>query len=491
MRLLWTLFALALLGVRVAAQEPAGRTEPLIILIHGRDQAFQISTSLEREWLGALSDGLRKVRADTMIPTGARHFVQYQHVFEHGSVAGPDCPAGSTGLKYRRESFGLFASTAQRYFFTGPRNEAVAWVRSVANALHKPQILALQLPDVKLYHDNPPTRCETERLLHRALDSAADERRPVILVAHSMGALVSLRVLSQRPPERNANIVRFVTFGSQAGAAGMVKWMLGDNWKAQRFRVPSIVNLVGRDDHLAFEIGGKSDLRSFADSVRNLYVETNASDQHSFEGYLKHPAMAGTIADSWCTALGRTDPVCPSARRTADGHSRSWPKPSLVELSVALRALQGRGDSSMVQALGIDLRNNVLPFLAIRTNWHLYASDLVEGDRWDWPRLGSAVLMIPFSIKYPLTPSFTLFGGAYPGIGYLYKSAIGYEALPSRKAAVTSFMWSAGLRAFNLTVGVDYHQWVPLKTDGLGPLRRRAPRNAIAPTLRWESALRF
>src|SRR5689334_9331248 len=78
------------------------RRRPLLVVIHGRGQAFQLREPLENQWWAALDDGLRAVAAQDLIPATDRRFVFYGDVYEYSARSSGQCGTHGTGLSYER-----------------------------------------------------------------------------------------------------------------------------------------------------------------------------------------------------------------------------------------------------------------------------------------------------------------------------------------------------------------------------------------------------
>jgi pimeloyl-ACP methyl ester carboxylesterase len=319
-------FVCALFNTLVAqtpTRQKIATTRPLLIMIHGRSQSYQVSDLLRKTWFGALDDGLRKIASPNVIPEADRRFIYYGDVFEHQTRSHSACFDVSTGMPYERTGFNPVASPLARYFLSGDRTDLVSAIRRVAGKIKgSAYFVAAQLPDVLSYHDDRFVQCEIESRLVSLLDSAKASQREVVIVAHSMGALVTFHTLLRRPPGEWPRIRALITIGSPLASPGMPAWLadaetIDDIWKVPgknardsilaRWHVGMLhntigywTNVLGQDDQLAYPVKKASELATIADTLYDIMVETEEGDEHGVVGYLKNPWVASAIAREWC-----------------------------------------------------------------------------------------------------------------------------------------------------------------------------------------------
>lgn len=326
----WAYFCAALLSplcnalaAQQATQAKPAPTRPLLIMIHGRSQSYQVSDLLRGIWFGALNDGLRKVGSADLIPEADRRFIYYGDVFEHQTRSHSACFEIGTGMPYERTGFNPVATPISRYLLSGNRTDLVSAVRRVASKIKgSAYFVAAQLPDVLWYHDDRFAQCEIESRLVSLLDSAKASQREVVIVAHSMGALVTFHTLLRRPAAEWPRIRALITIGSPLSSPGMPEWLaeaetIDDIWAVPRHNARDSIlarwhegllhgaigrwtNVLGKDDQLAFPVKEAPGLAAMADTLYDLTVETQEGDEHSAVAYLKNPWVASAIARQWC-----------------------------------------------------------------------------------------------------------------------------------------------------------------------------------------------
>jgi pimeloyl-ACP methyl ester carboxylesterase len=329
---------LLMLGLAVSsalrAQTVAGR--PVVIFVHGRDQMFEPQGRLERFWFEAFDAGLERAHAAGLVPRADRRFVYYASYFAPGYEPSKNCEAVE-----RTRGGSSTAEEAERALVEDIYERTVpvrsSWFdrikRTVIQDLIAPlpgeaatsAVLSL-LGDTKAYLERRERFCDTNNALIGLLDSAAASKRPVILVAHSMGALVVYNALAQMDSVRTAPPIvdRLVTFGTQLGYEKLMPAVAGDSTMTAPFRLPSgikqWVNLYGRADYLAWPVRGKYRLQrtKFAE----LSPQTQPNDPHGVTGYLIHPWTARAVASAWCAAFRAPQRVparCTEMRDVVDG----------------------------------------------------------------------------------------------------------------------------------------------------------------------------
>lgn len=266
-----------------------------ILLIHGRGQKDRSTEELQREWFEAFSVGqaqLTGIRPDTT----AVRFVSYQDLFRPD--AGPKlCAQGEYGTSGIGEGLRIALRKLADAF---ARIEGVS--TAVADAF---------LEDTRAYLREGAVRCAVNRRLLGALAEGGVARNTVI-VAHSMGGLVTLNSLDApagSEPAFRAGAV--ITIGSQ-------------------LRVPELVehltSKLGRPFSAPIGFGRWIDIRGNQDAVspgspsgvwtvpypERTFVEINTASAptHAARMYLAHIDVARRIRDEWCRLGGTSGKGC-------------------------------------------------------------------------------------------------------------------------------------------------------------------------------------
>jgi hypothetical protein len=153
-----------------------------------------------------------------------------------------------------------------------------------------------------LYIVDPARRCAAERRVANVIDAAAREHRPVIVVAYSLGSLVTYGALRGRSSTTDEDI-RLVTVGSPLGVRPIREMVFGDI--SDSLRAPVVrawENVYDRDDIFAGPLEGIVTIpRTHDHATRRV----GSDDPHNFDRYLRDPATASAIVRLLCEAPRR------------------------------------------------------------------------------------------------------------------------------------------------------------------------------------------
>lgn len=115
-----------------------------------------------------------------------------------------------------------------------------------------------------------------------------------LLVSHSLGTIVSYRLLAGDPKASNRQVPLFLTLGSPL-AIGMMKSILPPRGKIPMPPINDWVNGYRRDDFVALDRTLDKSTIGF-DGITNITEGlVEESDKHSIEAYLKSAPIAGRI----------------------------------------------------------------------------------------------------------------------------------------------------------------------------------------------------
>ncbi|MEM7504251.1 MAG: hypothetical protein AAF417_19580 [Pseudomonadota bacterium] len=206
--------------------------------------------------------------------------------------------------------------------------EAVSWGRRFALALYRvgdympfliPRLanekLEVHLRDLLRYNRNVNDIAEhTRRQLKRPLEAAASAQRPILLIAHSMGSVISFDALWQltHVDRRPVTIDAWLTLGSPLGQNYLQKRLLGcDRSGAERYpdNVRRWLNVAAYGDMTAVDRRFENDFAEMARlslleeivdyPVFNHYRFQGRLDAHAEYGYLVNETTAGLVCEWW------------------------------------------------------------------------------------------------------------------------------------------------------------------------------------------------
>jgi pimeloyl-ACP methyl ester carboxylesterase len=277
-----------------AAAPPNDRGRPVILLVHGRGLMDRDTSATRKLWLGALSSGIKTFANDSTIAERDLRVVWYADVLDPRSTAG--CDYASSDPRARRDASedpDLKALVSMAGNLLGTLTNLVADTEATSQ-LRGLAADASFLSDVH-------KRCAAERRLADAIDRARSEGRPIILVAHSLGALVAYDYLSTRADSVLVN--RFVTIGSMLGSPELRHLAIGGDSTDTLSRPASVkdwINIRNELDLFAVPVSTGRDVTT--------NPPADEPDAHEMVGYLRGPATAKEVLLGWCTAFQADEP---------------------------------------------------------------------------------------------------------------------------------------------------------------------------------------
>lgn len=275
------LLAVLLLGAAAATSRAPDSPRPVVVLVHGRGQLGADSAGLRAEWKRDLDAALATAGMPLLREEDVR-LAWYADVLDAGVTgACGDAPAPD-GVGLGTMVRGFLLSLASLVPDSGGPADREA--RSL-------------LGDV-LYIVDPHTRCAAETRLAQALAAARSEKRPVILVAYSLGSVVAYRHL-QRSADSTADI-HLITVGSPLGVPAMRELLVGE---FRQLRAPAgvrrWVNIYDPDDAFAAPLASQ-----VGTAVDRIAKARERGDPHRAGRYLRDDATGAALAAALCDSGG-------------------------------------------------------------------------------------------------------------------------------------------------------------------------------------------
>lgn len=294
LRLLSVLFLALAVATELPAQSRPGR--PIVLVVHGRGQTARDTTGLRRDALHALRVGAQSIGGDSLLRDEDVRLVFYADVLAGGTepldgVTSSACDAALAGRQETGSVFSLLAMVAGALVDAGAQDGAATPDRDGLKSL---------TGDLR-YLGDQRMRCAAELRLGDALARAHDEGRPVVLVAHSLGALVSWGHLHGRQHLGTPTpIERLVTLGSPLGSPDIRQLIFGEDTApiALPRAVKSWFNIVNPDDPFAvrLSLGDSVSLPGIVDAV----TSRDSGDPHELRSYLRDDATRRAVLGAWC-----------------------------------------------------------------------------------------------------------------------------------------------------------------------------------------------
>ena len=263
---------------------------PIVVLVHGRGQFGLDSAQLRREWLTDLDTALSRVGMLALPPADVR-LAWYADALDPDSTyscAPRVAMAGSAG-----ESVDI-------------RDLASGFLNFVASAAGEDTRELRGLVGETMYVLDSRSRCAAEARVGKVIRAAVRERRPVIVVAYSLGSLVTYGFLQHADSLAD---IRLVTVGSPLALRPVREIVFGET--AGALRVPKSIasweNVYDGADVLAGPLSGQV----ATDLLRDRATHASASEEpHAIARYFRDRATGDALKDAIC-AVARQYGSCP------------------------------------------------------------------------------------------------------------------------------------------------------------------------------------
>lgn len=280
---------------------------PVVVLIHGRDQDPTAREAVRAEFVGALVDGQRALWGREVIPRDHIAFVWYGDLIGSGApvVASPGC----VGLQQDNQASAADLDSADP---TDPFRARLIGLLTAVGV--EAQVLRTFTRDTYRYFSSMRIRCEADARLESQLRQQNFRQRPLIIAAHSMGGIVSLSSLVSNAQAIGGRlrVPQYITMGTQVGVEPIYQAMFGTMVRPP-IPVPNTItrwtNFRNSGDLLSFPV--ESVYTSTVPERRPVDVTINQSgERHASRSYLTNPTVVRAIVGSWCRAHSGPAPTC-------------------------------------------------------------------------------------------------------------------------------------------------------------------------------------
>ena len=298
--------------------------EPLILYIPGLKPKPE-PTVHRRQLLRCLLEGLRRLD-----PAVASEIERHDNSFE---IVGWtfDFYGVHSDIKRDQDDIDLLltltqASDGDKAIANSWKRHFLRWIFHTADFLPFtiPKLvteeLEVHLRDLNHYVKNVNGAGVAARAKLRAvLQKAAAAERPVLLLAHSMGSVISYDVLWQLTEETDSNVAvtLLVTMGSPLGQKLIQRRLLASRAGGEKrypanicdwINLAAVGELTAIDSRLKNDFGEMIDLGLVADiddrEIYNYYHMRGTLNVHAEYGYLINEVTASIVRDWWCGQTG-------------------------------------------------------------------------------------------------------------------------------------------------------------------------------------------
>ena len=273
--------AVVLVSCIGATYSPAPELRPVVILVHGRGQLGQDTAALRREWKRDLDSSLTLVGMPRLADADVR-------LAWYADVLDPDSE-GSCAIRAASDDSLGFGDIAR------------GLLGFLANAVPPDDSREMRgLMGDLLYALDPSKQCAAERRVGDVIEAAAREDRPVIVVAYSLGSLVTYGYLKSRAPDaKRTNNLRLVTVGSPLGVRAIREMIFGEG--GDTLRIPPTVtaweNVYDPNDFFSAPLEGVLYPHSIHDRPTHA---SEREDPHNLGRYLRDRATGAAVMRAIC-----------------------------------------------------------------------------------------------------------------------------------------------------------------------------------------------
>jgi len=290
-----------------------------LILVHGRSQENKNATNLKAEWMDALRVGLAKSNLDLPIPEEDVRFPYYGQALADLVAGRPDDEVAqvivrgdNSGEEETRFIRSMILEIQHQQGITDGQVDAMSgdsvevrergplnweWVQRVLQALDRyvpgasGAAIALATRDVYLYLKNPGF----QNVIDSGVRSAFDTDRETVVVAHSLGCVVTYSLLRREGHSLGWNVPLYVTLGAPL-AVQAVKHALDPCDHPQC--VSAWFNAMDERDVVSFYPLDADNFPVTPPIENKTDVDNPTPNRHGISGYLSDATVARRIHEA-------------------------------------------------------------------------------------------------------------------------------------------------------------------------------------------------
>jgi hypothetical protein len=335
--------------------------QPIVLFVHGRGQSEVTADEVRNRFFAAFLAEERKLYGQEVVPKEALRFAWYADVIDPNAEHFPD----SENCRFNT------APQLSAAILSGLRSSLIR----VAQAAKLDDVgLQVLAGDTYKYLTRPEIRCEADQRVLTELSAAATAGHKIVLVAHSMGGIVSfsaLQKISLIQAQNPVHAASFVTIGTQIGVTEVLQGLLGQFTKPPvplPLSIAAWANFRNAGDRLSFATEGQFKATQIAREPIDLPVR-GTGPAHSAETYLSIPDVTRRIVDEWCAVADAPPSSCrgsaissemllPDHEYIADiiGIFFKLPTPKILETSqMEATGVIGYGSNTLPSTIGVNV----------------------------------------------------------------------------------------------------------------------------------------
>jgi len=283
---------------------------PAIVFVHGRNQPIDSLEAVRAIFLGSFDRAQKQWLGEAIVPAGDLGFVWYADAIDPNSDRIPTSGSCNFAEDMSRAAEDMSTAAEAR------RGDIRDDLMGLATSLHLDGLgLRILTADTYKYLTSTVTRCEADSRLAGELSNRGFSDRLIIVVAHSMGGIVSFASIKRNAesltPANRFSVLRLVTIGTQVGVPVILKGLLGSYVQtpvAEPLSIASWRNFINQGDKLAFPARASFKATNADRLPVDIRINT-PGERHSAANYLADRRVVRAILWAWCTSQLTSKPA--------------------------------------------------------------------------------------------------------------------------------------------------------------------------------------